>query len=209
MPRGGGARPAGTAARPAHRPSRRGEIVEAAVRVFARSGLRASMAEIAQECGLGPSAVYYHFASKNELFTAAVTAVAEHVEGATADAERAVPGVLPMHDAVAVVWRWSAEHRDAARLLYSWTLAGPAEARLARQQFVERYRAKVLERIPGRPRTERVDELVDHLVVRTYMNLAMGLSEAWVNGEPIGGTVDQDVIVETLTEVSRRLTGAR
>ena len=179
------------------------------MRVFAERGSRASMIAIARECGLSPTALYYHFAGKDELFTAAVETVAEQIEDATAQAERAAGGPLPMQRAVEAVWRWNAEHHNAARLLYSLTTSGPPPARSVREGFVDRYRHKVLDRIPGRPRQNPTDDLVDRLAVRTYMTLAMGMSEAWVTGEPIGGTHDQASIVPTLALVSSRLTGAR
>jgi AcrR family transcriptional regulator len=196
------------AGRPAHRPSRRADIIKAATRVFAEKGPRASMIAIARECGLSPTALYYHFAGKDELFSAAVETVAEQIEEATAQAEREATSPLPMYQAVEAVWRWNAEHHNEARLLYSWTTSGPPEARSARERFVDYYRHKVLDRIPGRPRQNSIDDLVDRLAARTYMTLAMGMSEAWVNGEPIGGTHDQGRIIPTLAVVSRRLTGA-
>ncbi|MFO7173392.1 MAG: TetR/AcrR family transcriptional regulator [Bacillota bacterium] len=55
-------------------PDRRGEILEAAFRVFAEKGYRAAtMAEIARAAGVTPAALYYYFPSKADLFRAAVT----------------------------------------------------------------------------------------------------------------------------------------
>jgi AcrR family transcriptional regulator len=63
---------------PAHRPSRRNTIVDAAVRQFARKGfVEASMADVAEEAGVAVTAVYYHFAGKEELYSAAVSRVGE------------------------------------------------------------------------------------------------------------------------------------
>ena len=60
----------------AHRPSRRTEIIDAAIRLFARKGfVDASISEVAEEAGVVVNAIYYHFASKEELFTAAVQSV--------------------------------------------------------------------------------------------------------------------------------------
>ena len=196
--------PGNAGPRPAHRPSRRDAIVAAAVRVFAERGPQASMGAIARECGLGPTALYYHFAGKDELFTAAVDTVAEQVQAATAQAEReARTDALPMHEAAETVWRWAAAHRGEARLLYSWTESGPPAARAVRARFVQRYRDKILERIPGRPRAEPTADLVDRLAARTYMRLAVHLSEDWVTGRG-----DEDPIVAALSTVGRRHTGA-
>src|SRR3954471_5586486 len=55
--------------RPAHRPSRREEIIDAAVKVFGRAGyVAASVEDIAVESGVAATAIYYHFGGKEELF---------------------------------------------------------------------------------------------------------------------------------------------
>ena len=59
--------------RPAHRPSRREEIIDAALRVFSREGYTAaSVEDIAQESGVAATAIYYHFGGKDELFNQAL-----------------------------------------------------------------------------------------------------------------------------------------
>ena len=71
----------------AHRPSRRNVIVAAAVTVFARQGFSdTSIQEVATEAGVAPTAVYYHFSGKEELFEAALA----HVIDANTQVIRAV-----------------------------------------------------------------------------------------------------------------------
>lgn len=66
----------------AYRLARRTEIVDAAIRAFARRGFQAtSMAEIIAESGLSAGAIYGHFASKTDL----VLAVAQRIVGARVD----------------------------------------------------------------------------------------------------------------------------
>ncbi len=61
---------------PAHRPSRRNDIVDAAIRQFARKGfVDASISDVAEEADVVVTAVYYHFSGKEELFSAAVDQV--------------------------------------------------------------------------------------------------------------------------------------
>src|SRR4051812_50146270 len=61
---------------PAHRPSRRQEIIDAAIKVFARTGFaETSVQDVAEEAGVVPTAVYYHFAGKDELFDVALQSV--------------------------------------------------------------------------------------------------------------------------------------
>lgn len=56
------------ARRAAHRPSRRHAIVEAATRLFAvQSPDVVTVADIADQAGMTPAAVYYHFPSKDDI----------------------------------------------------------------------------------------------------------------------------------------------
>src|SRR6195952_594802 len=72
---------------PAHRPSRRHVIVDAAVRVFARQGfVDASVQDVATEADVVPNAIYYHFAGKEELFDAALRHAMEQIDEATENA---------------------------------------------------------------------------------------------------------------------------
>ncbi len=67
-------------AQPAHRPSRRGDIVDAAIRLFARKGfVDAAISDVAEEADVVVTAVYYHFSGKEELFTAAVHKVFDSI----------------------------------------------------------------------------------------------------------------------------------
>ena len=51
---------------------RRAEILDAAAALFASSGLRASLQQIADACGILPGSLYHHFDSKEEIFIALV-----------------------------------------------------------------------------------------------------------------------------------------
>ena len=70
----------------AYRAARRAEILESAIRAFARRGFQGtSMAEIIAESGLSAGAIYGHFASKTDL----ILGVAHRVVGArVGDVER-------------------------------------------------------------------------------------------------------------------------
>ena len=104
----------------AHRPSRRNVIVAAAVTVFARQGFSdTSIQEVATEAGVAPTAVYYHFSGKEELFEAALRNVLdtinEVVAEARADDEPGDPELLG--HVISAVWTWLEDHPDAARLV--------------------------------------------------------------------------------------------
>src|SRR6516164_2365774 len=46
---------------------RREEILQTAAKLFASSGLRASLSEIADACGILPGSLYHHFDSKEAI----------------------------------------------------------------------------------------------------------------------------------------------
>lgn len=94
----------------AHLAARRQSILDAAARVFSQKGVAAAtMAEIAQEAGISPGAIYRYFASKDELARGcmalpaeAVKAAWEHpeqVETTFADLSRATFAALEAPDA--------------------------------------------------------------------------------------------------------------
>ena len=94
---------------PAHRPSRRNDIIDAAIRLFARKGfVDAAISDVAEEADVVVTAVYYHFSGKEELFSAAVNrvfqSISEVVAAARGDDEQ---GTRDSLDAVIdAVWNW-------------------------------------------------------------------------------------------------------
>jgi TetR/AcrR family transcriptional regulator, cholesterol catabolism regulator len=59
---------------------KRAAIIEAAARVFQRSGYeRASMNDVATEAGADRASVYYHFKGKHELFHAVIIDAVQHL----------------------------------------------------------------------------------------------------------------------------------
>src|SRR5215212_3405075 len=99
---------------PAHRPSRRQEIIDAAIKVFARTGFaETSVQDVAEEAGVVPTAVYYHFAGKDELFDVALQSVIaeldEVVDRARPEANQAV---VALPHITAAVWDWIERRPD-------------------------------------------------------------------------------------------------
>jgi AcrR family transcriptional regulator len=192
--------------RAAHRPSRRQEIVEAAIADFARKGISASIAEIANESSMVQASIYYHFKNKPELFTACVSEVSRRIMNARSSLE-SPDKILPTREAVSLVWTWAEHHREEAKLLYVWSLAGPPEAKAVRRRFEEYYVRRMRRRMRSLGGSTPLDSTVERLASRTYMTLAMSVSEAWVDGQPLGGTLDQSRIAAALAEISVRITG--
>lgn len=85
---------------------RRKQILEAALKAFAEDGYdKVSMARIAREAGLTKGGVYFHFASKEELFSVMVEAEVERRWGIleeVAEQTRQMPAALALQAMV----RW-------------------------------------------------------------------------------------------------------
>ncbi|QYU70715.1 TetR/AcrR family transcriptional regulator [Leptolyngbya sp. 15MV] len=114
---------AATAARrQAGRPrgSRRAEIIEAGLRLFASRGFeRTTMADVAAELGIGAPALYYWFPAKESLLFACLEQVMAQLNAALAEALETCP---PARDPVAALRALveahgdgCADRRDAAR----------------------------------------------------------------------------------------------
>lgn len=164
----------GAEARPAHRPSRRPEVIEAATRVFARLGPDASVAEIATEAGMAPAAIYYHFDSKDQLLGAVLEHVSQEVTSRTRDESGQLHDILT---ATRNVWEWMESHENEARLLYLWMVPSATEADLARRRFFERHVLQSSERLSGARSSKRLTVL-ERLAARTVITLTLKVSIA-------------------------------
>ncbi len=120
--------------RAAHRPSRRDEIIEAAISVFAELGFaEASVNDIAHAANVVVSGIYYHFDGKAELFDAATAAVYESLDAAIESARVGLdPGSAEeLASVIRAGNQWVDDHPHASKFIYS-QLPGvtPGSARL-------------------------------------------------------------------------------
>lgn len=116
--------------RPAHRPSRRKEIIEAATRAFSRDGyVEVRVEDIARAAGVAPTAIYYHFGGKEELFTQALrnamTEFSERIYQARPDYD--APNIEGLRKVLAAGWDFWHTHPDEARLVARYS-EGPHAA---------------------------------------------------------------------------------
>jgi AcrR family transcriptional regulator len=183
----------------AHRPSRRHLIVDAAIRVFARKGFaEASIQEIADEAGMVATAVYYHFAGKEELFEAALGAV---IDANIAVVSAARPDDAPGDpDAFRHVmnssWKWATANPDMARLLF---LHLPGGATAGARQLMHDYRERAVQRgyayfvadtDPSKRRRAAADYAARTLAVRTVIGLSMAIHPLQMEGGPLSSISD-------------------
>jgi AcrR family transcriptional regulator len=165
----------------AHRPSRRNVIVTAAVTVFARQGFSdTSIQEVATEAGVAPTAVYYHFSGKEELFEAALRhvldSINEVVAEARADDEPGDPELLAR--VISAVWTWLEEHPDAARLVHHHLPGATSKTRVLQDEFEALHVTRAFAYItpPGTLRTKRTAaarHASETLAVRTFIALTL------------------------------------
>jgi AcrR family transcriptional regulator len=202
---------AGPAKLPAHRPSRRNEIVDAAIKVFARSGYsETSIQDVADEAGVVPTAVYYHFAGKDALFTVALQTVIveldEVVERARPEGDQA--GALSL--ITAAVWEWIELRPDHARILYSHLPGTTKQSQLLRQEFEEKHieRAFVYARQAPpderRHRTAAAAHAAARLSVRTLISLLIAIHPLRLDGGPLSRRSPK-ALRAALDEVSQRI----
>ncbi|TPG32415.1 TetR family transcriptional regulator [Mycobacterium hodleri] len=166
--------------RAAHRPSRRDEIVAAAVTVFAEHGfVGASMQDIADAAKVVVSGVYYHFETKTQLFDAATTAVYEsldaaveaaRVEGANRGSREALAA------AIRAAYRWADDHPDASKMLYSHLPGATPESARLRDRHEARHVAaadRYLEEAARSGSDAAADSAAGELAARTLVHLML------------------------------------
>jgi len=98
---------------------RRGEILDAASKVFAQNGYaKTDVAEIATRIGLTKASIYHYFESKEKLFFATVDAKLGELSRQMAElASRFTGGIDGIGIAVANYLRYFHEHPDAVELM--------------------------------------------------------------------------------------------
>ena len=176
-----------------HGPVTREQILDSSLRLFSEKGFaRTSVRDIAQAAGITDAAIYYHFASKRDLFDALIEergftsalAQLETVEITVGPNEAMQIGA---RNALAFIY----QNRDLLKVLMVEAMSDDPVATEEYQMLVERWK-KAEARIfrffaeKGLIRTEDVDELASQLVVTVLGVIAdwmMSSAEAPANGD--------------------------
>ena len=166
------AAPAGRARKLRRGPITRKQILDASLRLFSEKGFaRTSVRDIAQAAGITDAAIYYHFASKRDLFEALVeergfTAALEGLERAEVTFEpiEALPAIAK--NALLLMYA----NRDLMKVLMVEAMAEDPVAAEEYRALVERWEraeARILKVYAhqGKLRSEEVNELAKQLVV--------------------------------------------
>ena len=117
--------------------ARRDQILDAALRIFARKGFAESTVdEIAVEAGLAKATLYLYFPSKEALLQKLV----DHYRlvpdlGGLMESIRDLPPVGGIPRLVAGIWRQLKEHKEAAHVLVREIFSNPQRAKLYTEQI--------------------------------------------------------------------------
>jgi AcrR family transcriptional regulator len=123
--------------RPAHRPSRRDDILTAGAKEFVERGFAAvTVSDIARAANMTPSAVYYHFSTKDDIILELVRRIGDQV-GELVSAGGSTGIDQSGRDLIARFVGWLDRHPTDARLYYVASVGvTQAVEELRRYQFL-------------------------------------------------------------------------
>jgi AcrR family transcriptional regulator len=195
------------AKRPAHRPSRRRQILEAATKMFAQEGyIEANVEDIARAAGVAPTAIYYHFGGKEELFTqtlrAAMNAFSEQVYAVRSDDE---PGTIESLRAILRTgWEYWRTNPDAARLVARYSEGSTVQALRIRREWEDRHLARAYDYVPASRSTRsnrraREQHAANALAIRVMLDVILASQAAALDGTL--GRVPRAALIEAVEEM--------
>jgi len=124
-----------TARRPAHRPSRRDDVLAAGTVEFVERGFAAvSVTDIAKRAGMTPAAVYYHFPTKEDVLLEVVRRTGDAISGlcsAPLETDGPDASVTALVDRFLV---WLERHPADARLYYQASQGATADVEALRRE---------------------------------------------------------------------------
>lgn len=141
----------GETGRPAHRPSRRSEIVYAATNVFSRlTYAEATVEDIASECGVAPTAVYYHFGGKEELFDQAFESCLQGFSTMIDSVRASVDELneVALREVIYAGWAWWRTHPVEARFLTLHLNGATPHSRRLYEAWQERHALRAFDYLP-------------------------------------------------------------
>ncbi|QBI54204.1 TetR/AcrR family transcriptional regulator [Streptomonospora litoralis] len=190
------------------------QMIDAAVRVFSRSGYHtASVEDVAEAAGISKPMVYIYLGSKERLFTACIHREADRVvEAVRAAVHPGEPPELGLWSALRVFFRFVADNRDSWAVLYQQARAQSAafskEVAAARCRVIDEITAMVVAgtRLPGGERivSERDAEILARIAIGAADSLIDWLLE---HPEESADSLVERVVNLALVGVERYNTG--
>lgn len=184
------ATPLRAAKRPAHRPSRRRHIIEAATVVFSREGyVAANLEDIARAAGVAPTAIYYHFGGKEELFNqalrSALNGFSDRILAARPDTE---PGTINgLRSVLRAGWDYWRSHPDAAKLVARYSESSTPQAAKLRHEWEARHLERAYDYLTGgqplrSTRRAREQHAAHALAIRVMLDVILTTQAALLEG---------------------------
>ena len=178
-------------ARPAHRPSRRSEIVRAATNVFSRlTYAEATVEDIAEECGVAPTAVYYHFGGKEELFDQAFSSCLGGFTAMVASVRTKADGLdeSVLREVIYAGWAWWRTHPVEARFLTLHLNGATPHSRRMYEDWQDHHARRAFDYLPEDerpPRSSRKarEQYAMRLLAFHFTGALLPVSQsAWLDG---------------------------
>jgi AcrR family transcriptional regulator len=178
------------AKRPAHRPSRRRQIIDAATRVFSHEGYAAAnLEDIARAAGVAPTAIYYHFGGKEELFNQALrVAMGGFSDRIFAARPDDAPGTTTgLRMVLRAGWDYWNANQDAARLVARFAESSTPQASKLREEWEERHLERAYDyvassRASRSTRKAREQHAAHALAIRVMLGVILSSQAALVDG---------------------------
>lgn len=125
--------------RAAHRPSRRHAILDAATRLFAvQSPDAVTVADIAEQAGMTPAAVYYHFPSKDDILLECMRAFSKEFITEVRRLPQQLSEQLSEHstpgDLLVSLLTWLEERADGSSVFFVSSLGASLETETLRME---------------------------------------------------------------------------
>lgn len=166
--------PKARSARPANRPSRRHEILQAATELLAENQPdEIAVSDIAAQCGMTPAAFYYHFASKDEILDEIVASFAADWSEQVDQALDAVQDADGIAGAVDALLGWIDENDRAARVYFVTSIGATTTSEAVRRTTrndLARKAARAYRRVAGKE--DRIRQALSGLGLLTLLEIA-------------------------------------
>jgi TetR/AcrR family transcriptional regulator, fatty acid metabolism regulator protein len=181
---------------------RRRQILDAAVRVFARKGFHTCrVGDVAEEAGISHGLLYHYFASKDELLEAVFTETWRELLDSLAAIERSeLAAREQLRQVAAVLLRSWRRQPDVVRVLVQeFGRSGELQTRLADLQAVEQVIERIVRR--GQQTGEFRDDVDPRLASTIFYGGVDELLTGWVFGQLPDGEEDVARAERTLLDV--------
>src|SRR5918997_3745770 len=193
--------------RPAHRPSRRSAVVHSAMELFASQRSDAvTVAEIADAAGMTSAAVYYHFASKDDILLEGLRLVGDEM---VAEARRAQHDIAARQASIGQLpvrlLEWMDERRAAATVWYVKS-AGVSLAveQLRREQRGELVSVLTRAAKAARPKISAAEAAV---VATALLSLIETAATSWLTEDESLTGLGRRRFLEETVRLAERITG--